>query len=194
MNILLAHHPYFLFWFHNGFHFSPVTHVSTLPKLRKDQGKGCLPSWHPRETRSCQQSWWARCWRRAGTRCCWRTPCGHAGCTCTSHCTRRKQECTTTQGNVNNRQLQVNEEHISFISPVTVWKNEHGAIPHPSTALWRQPQNPTHWCLLPSNKGWSRKVQRNEKWLLKDWILRSNNESTTLCSLGASSKTSLIQN
>lgn len=42
MNILLAHHPYLLFWFHTGLHSSHVTHVTTLPEFRRDPGQGCL--------------------------------------------------------------------------------------------------------------------------------------------------------
>lgn len=104
VSILLPHHPYFLFWFHTGFHFSHVTHITTLSEFKKDQGKACLPFWHPRETRSCQQSRWALCWRRAGTRCCWLTPCGHAGCICTSRCRRREQECSTRHAGYHEQQ------------------------------------------------------------------------------------------
>lgn len=125
---ILISHPVSFFLCH-------TCHCVSLSEFRKDQDQGCLPFWHPRETRSCQQSWWGRCWRRAGTRCCWLMPHGHAGCICTSHCNRREQECSTLHSGWYEQHTTLGESrtHCMHLPSYALEKWTLTGIPHLST-------------------------------------------------------------
>lgn len=155
VNILLAHHPPFLFWFHTGFYFSHVTHITTswiqgrprqrLPTFLTSQRDKVLSAElvttvleKGRNSMLLTESLWPR--------------------RVYLHLSLQEKETAMQHPPLRVTWYTDSSRGMQDTLCASLEKWTLTMTPHPNTAPQRQLQTPAHWCLLPSNEGWSRKA------------------------------------